>query len=58
MENKTIDTLQNNGMSQNYRNKEKYEKEAKERCVNFMFEMIKKYGAEVVAKNDSASTGV
>ena len=47
MDDKRIDTLQNNEMSQKKRNKEKLEKEAKIRCANFMIEMIKKYGAEI-----------
>ena len=47
MDDKRIDTLQNNEMSQKNRNKEKLEKEAKIRCANFMIEMIKKYGAEI-----------
>lgn len=58
MENKKIDTLQNNEMNQKNRNKEKLEKEAKVRCANFIIEMIKKYGAEIGTKNDSACDGV
>lgn len=53
MDDKRIDTLQNNEMSQKNRNKEKLEKEAKIRCANFMIEMIKKYGAEIGTKSDS-----
>lgn len=55
MDDKKIDTLQNNEMSQKNRNKEKLEKEAKIRCANFMIEMIKKYGAEIGTKNDSSA---
>ena len=55
MDDKRIDTLQNNEMSQKNRNKEKLEKEAKIRCANFMIEMIKKYGAEIGTKSDSSA---
>ena len=55
MDDKRIDTLQNNEMSQKNRNKEKLEKEAKIRCANFMIEMIKKYGAETGTKSDSSA---
>lgn len=55
MDDKRIDTLQNNEMSQKNRNKEKLEKEAKIRCANFMIEMIKKYGAEIGTKGDSSA---
>ena len=55
MDDKRIDTLQNNEMSQKNRNKEKLEKEAKIRCANFMIEMIKKYGAEIRTKSDSSA---
>lgn len=55
MDDKRIDTLQNNEMSQKNRNKEKLEKEAKIRCANFMIEMIKKYGAEIGTKRDSSA---
>lgn len=55
MDDKRIDTLQNNEMSQKNRNKEKLEKEAKIRCANFMIEMIKKYGVEIGTKSDSSA---
>lgn len=55
MDDKRIDTLQNNEMSQKNRNKEKLEKEAKIRCANFTIEMIKKYGAEIGTKSDSSA---
>ena len=55
MDDKRIDTLKNNEMSQKNRNKEKLEKEAKIRCANFMIEMIKKYGAEIGTKSDSSA---
>lgn len=55
MDDKRIDTLQNNEMSHKNRNKEKLEKEAKIRCANFMIEMIKKYGAEIGTKSDSSA---
>lgn len=55
MDDKRIDTLQNNEMSQKNRNKEKLEKEAKIRCANFMIEMIKKYDAEIGTKSDSSA---
>lgn len=55
MDDKRIDTLQNNEMSQKIGTKEKLEKEAKIRCANFMIEMIKKYGAEIGTKSDSSA---
>ena len=49
---------QNENMDYKYHNKVKLEEEAKVRFVNFMVEMIKKYGSEIVTKNDSSTSGV
>ena len=50
--------LQHEDTNPKYRNKEKLENEAKVRFANFMIEMIKKYGSEIVTKNDSSTSGV
>ena len=55
MDDKRIDTLQNNEMSQKNRNKEKLEKEAKIRCANLIIEMMKKYRSEIGTKSDSSA---
>lgn len=57
MEDKTIDTLQNNELSHKNHNKEKLEQEAKLRCANYLIEMIKKYGPDIVTKHDSTCDG-